>query len=956
MDKKSQFNQILNFKNPFDPQIFDQIVAATKSNDSEAVIILSKYKNSHENYQHIESVLNLCKLPESHLIGLNILENLIKTKYFTFNQDTRLQFESFLFNFVKNKAESNDILLNKFNQVFVQLIIANHYIKAESSFISNLINHCQSTTINQAINLFSILRLLIEEIVVSNQPITLKNRCISNVRSDSINILNFSNLVLEKARAMDSQLIENNLVFLTVFFRLLKTYNEKNPDTYLSIDNRILQQFIQNLIGLLQTNHTTNVIKTLYQIILFLKRNETNSTNEFLSKLKIEVSNHFIIFLEMYQSKFKNSKKEFKNSYNSINDSEKEFILQSAYLLSILTDQNLQISNQLQSTIHLFASLPDLNIFKILLNSLPFNVNSFQLILNRFPRPQEVLVTELDGEIIREKITGTEAIEFSIQMRNWALKYILENSTASEIIIDCLSRVDDVINENTIDENNFIIDKKAASTNVNFTFNHKLLNSLCWTIGSVSPYLKNPDDLFVTILKHLLMLCEHKHKKEEKAIIASGIMFIVGKHYKFLKGNRKFLRTVIDKLFEFCEESYVGIKDMACDTFFMICEKLSYEDFFIHSNIHFSREKDKKNYIIVVIESFKEKTNQLLPYQQRVIIEGILLLLKHQNTSIQLLSQQIEVTDPVHFIKSQSMIVQSYLKYTKDIVSSSNTLISISDNNFVFIDQINSYILENFSNYKSDIFEYFTVYFTYIPKNEESFSKLKQFYESFKLEERVLDVLNGYVNSIQNNFDNQMNIFIKTVITSFYPTTDQITRNWLQFSNSAMNNFLLQSLQTDQQFMNTIFLGLQSNIHDYTYEAIQVLQKIYNIVSEYGNFHFTNTYGDIITENIVGMICDKDREYVFQDLCHLLKRTVKIETQVTGNNSKIIKCLIALLSQFNNLSDQYKEIVVKSITSIESEKAFYDAMNDFRMYVWAYFDYEIEDERKLLFLRMEQSD
>jgi len=54
---------------------------------------------------------------------------------------------------------------------------------------------------------------------------------------------------------------------------------------------------------------------------------------------------------------------------------------------------------------------------------------------------------------------------------------------------------------------------------------------------------------------------------------ASNIMYIVGQYPRFLKAHWKFLKTVVNKLFEFAHETHEGVQDMACDTFIKIAQK-----------------------------------------------------------------------------------------------------------------------------------------------------------------------------------------------------------------------------------------------------------------------------------------------------------------------------------------------------------------------------------------------
>ena len=50
-------------------------------------------------------------------------------------------------------------------------------------------------------------------------------------------------------------------------------------------------------------------------------------------------------------------------------------------------------------------------------------------------------------------------------------------------------------------------------------------------------------------------------------------MYVVGQYPRFLRVHWKFLKTVINKLFEFMHESHEGVQDMACDTFIKIVMK-----------------------------------------------------------------------------------------------------------------------------------------------------------------------------------------------------------------------------------------------------------------------------------------------------------------------------------------------------------------------------------------------
>ncbi|XP_062089236.1 protein EXPORTIN 1A-like [Humulus lupulus] len=77
----------------------------------------------------------------------------------------------------------------------------------------------------------------------------------------------------------------------------------------------------------------------------------------------------------------------------------------------------------------------------------------------------------------------------------------------------------------------------------------------------------------VMVIRDLLNLCEITKGKDNKAVIASNIMYVVGQYPRFLRAHSKFLKTVVNKLFEFMHETHPGVQDMACDTFLKIVQK-----------------------------------------------------------------------------------------------------------------------------------------------------------------------------------------------------------------------------------------------------------------------------------------------------------------------------------------------------------------------------------------------
>lgn len=79
-------------------------------------------------------------------------------------------------------------------------------------------------------------------------------------------------------------------------------------------------------------------------------------------------------------------------------------------------------------------------------------------------------------------------------------------------------------------------------------WDHDKLNTLCWAIGSISGACSEEQEkrFLVTVIKDLLGLVESKRGKDEKAVGAANIMYVVGQYPRFLRAHWRFLKTVIN--------------------------------------------------------------------------------------------------------------------------------------------------------------------------------------------------------------------------------------------------------------------------------------------------------------------------------------------------------------------------------------------------------------------------
>lgn len=153
---------------------------------------------------------------------------------------------------------------------------------------------------------------------------------------------------------------------------------------------------------------------------------------------------------------------------------------------------------------------------------------------------EKVLIVENDeGEIVREFVKEGDTIQ-------------LYKATRECLVY--LTHLDVVDTEN-------IMSEKLAKQVDGSEWSWANCNTLCWAIGSISGAMNEETEkrFLVTVIKDLLGLTEMKRGKDNKAVVASNIMYIVGQYPRFLKAHWKFLKTVVNKLFEFMHETHEGI-------------------------------------------------------------------------------------------------------------------------------------------------------------------------------------------------------------------------------------------------------------------------------------------------------------------------------------------------------------------------------------------------------------
>ena len=501
--------------------------------------------------------------------GITLLDRLVSFSWESLSDKDKKEIQNFLFTWIFGlTSNKNDYTRNKMNIVKFNIVLVKIFCQANKHsffiYLFDIINSAKETE-NVCENNLSLILYLHDELFTNQNFEKTKNIYINDFRFEE-SLTEIKNLCFFVLFQYD-RLYSSNIDLLCLSLDTFKKILEISPTEFLIEDLYVEILIILSFKPILGNFSLKCLIEYFGRRNFFFK----------FSSFKI-MQNFIVQFQEMFPLSM-----DWADWYCKSKQDSKDFMINtSLFFLTFLKQIYKQGKNLffekgifsiICSILLKISCIPDLEIFKICLdcwklmmtmmkssiwsNLLKHNfLDKFLydlkiILIEKMPKPEEVLICEDEtGEIIKEIVEETD-----IKNIHFEAKYVL-----------CYLTEMDPFSSKTI------ILKKMTNQISHNLWNRNILNRLCWSVGTISGILSKEmeNEFLITIIKDLLFLCEVKKGKENKAVIASNIMYVVGQHPRFLTAHFKFLKAVIFKLFEFMHESCPGIKDMACDTFLKI--------------------------------------------------------------------------------------------------------------------------------------------------------------------------------------------------------------------------------------------------------------------------------------------------------------------------------------------------------------------------------------------------
>ncbi|KAN0064829.1 Karyopherin transporter [Thecaphora frezii] len=589
---------ILDFSQDLDIGLLDRVVGAMYTgvgpDQKMAQQTLAQFQEHPDAWQRVPAILQQSGSSQTKYIALQILDKLISTRWKVLPEDQQQGIRNFIVEMILQQSSDEANLkrektyLGKLDTTLIQ-ILKQEWPHNWPSFIPEIVSSSKGS-LSICENNMAILRLLSEEIFdySAEQMTTSKTKSLKNQMCGEFGeVFQLCSEVLEKAQ-------KPSLIKATL-------------ETMLRFLNWIPLGYI------FETNVIDNLIGRFLEVPDF--RNVTLKCLSEIANLNVgpEYDQKFVVLFNMVMTSVNRMippSTNIASAYETSSDADQELILNlalflcnflSAHLKLVENDENKDVLLNAHLYLIKVSQVPEREVFKICLeywsklvselydelqslpiaemtpilglnlggNGLASNANQANLrkniyanilsnlrlvMIERMVKPEEVLIVENDeGEIVREFMKESDTIVLYKSMR--------------EVLV-YLTHLDVLDTEN-------IMTEKLAKQVDGSEWSWANLNTLCWAIGSISGAMNEETEkrFLVTVIKDLLGLCEMKRGKDNKAVVASNIMYIVGQYPRFLKAHWKFLKTVVNKNFEFMHETHEGVQDMACDTFIKIAQK-----------------------------------------------------------------------------------------------------------------------------------------------------------------------------------------------------------------------------------------------------------------------------------------------------------------------------------------------------------------------------------------------
>ncbi|KAI5170697.1 exportin-1 [Nematocida sp. LUAm3] len=633
--------KILENTKEFDTDLYDRVVAAFYSpggaDHKRAEEVLLCFRDGSDSWARVAVILKESKNLNGKLFSLQVLERMVKIRWSVLTESQKegvreYVIEKILEYVVAEKNMESRLLAKGLNQILRE-IIKREWPEKWPTLMPDLLTASRDN-ISVCRNTFNLLEMICDEIY--NFPKSMISMRVNSLTSQMLlefpgifDLLSstLNNVSLGQMPA-DEPLVVSSLNLLLQMVPVLPL-----EYIYRSGIVEVLGRYVETSFG----------TKAIMIMNVFISKRNPDNEKEADPQEFFEVLRSFFITVNAFTEGFFHKFKEMYNcrlrsKYSEMEEEPQELLKQIIlfYTGAYAYAKNLEVlqCNTVAPLRYLLeiSEVSDYQLFRLcselwsmfikdLFLEFPFSTSNkhpsglrrqryteflpqlVKVYLLQMARPQEVIITENEeGDVVLERLSETEHIVHCQEMRETLLN-IAHISTESYSSF-FLSKLED-LNEST--------------------WSREKINKLCWAATAITESMSaaNEEVFIVQLLRKLLTMCSQKDLDGDRAVMASCILYTVSKSPRFLQRRYNFFIVVIEKVFEFMREDYIGSKEMACDTFLELGKSCGEEFSATHPG-------SQEPYIDKILRDLPKLIDELPFYQKESVYEALCYMVEER--------------------------------------------------------------------------------------------------------------------------------------------------------------------------------------------------------------------------------------------------------------------------------------------------------------------------------------
>ncbi|KAJ5067402.1 exportin-1 [Anaeramoeba ignava] len=616
----------------FNLDLFDSIVQIFyygKENEKQnAHQMLIDFQQNQLSWKYVDLIIQNSNSQESRFIALNILENAIKFNWESIETSDQENITNFIIELTSQilenaeTKESNKLLLNKLNLILIEILKK----QQTQDLLLQIISQSSSSPLVYE-NTIIIIQLLLEDVFefsqkeLTNDSTKILKEQIKTIQFEIFKILTEVLIEFSQINNFEEenhlQIIQVVISLLSILFREVSPENiyQMNIIDQISINylqepktSYISMKFLADISGIksgfeFKEEYIKLFVDTTSSLMKIFQQNDLNEIFKhgldedhfFLKNIAIFLSKtlqaHFnLLFQQDSLFDLLHFAHDLLLNLTIINEEDSEMLTICFEYWNFF--MNILSSNNAKFSIEKINSQNHLNLYNEIVEKLR------ELTINYMQLPSEIHLENPDEEDFTTEIQSNDIYSFMSQT------------------LICIWKIQP---QKTLDNLTQKLSNEISNLHQQNYQQITPFNRICRSISSIGKALPstNQSSVFLTQIFSILMdLFKKCPVKNIRPIIIANILVIAAESTTFLNSSPKFLKIIINKIFQFMGKSHHELSQISCQAFSNISKRCN-------KQIVKQEFSEKTPFVFSIISQLNQVVSRLNQQQQQICFQSI---------------------------------------------------------------------------------------------------------------------------------------------------------------------------------------------------------------------------------------------------------------------------------------------------------------------------------------------